>query len=169
MTPDVVLGWLHDVKDPEIPVLSVVELGVVRAVHIDEGSVTVDITPTYSGCPALHVMESEIRAALHSRGVVDVRVNTVLDEAWTTDWMTAESKEKLRAYGIAPPHSARSASDALPLVQLGRAGDPATRVVPCPFCGSHATTLRSEFGSTACKAIYSCQECRQPFDYFKAL
>ncbi len=164
LTPDEVLGWLHEVKDPEVPVLSVVELGVVRNVHIDGEQVTVDITPTYSGCPALHVMEEEILAEIRSHGVSDVRVKTVFAEAWTTDWMTAESKEKLRAYGIAPP--AHVDPDASPLVQLRRG---AAHAIPCPFCGSHATTLRSEFGSTACKAIYSCTECRQPFDYFKPL
>jgi ring-1,2-phenylacetyl-CoA epoxidase subunit PaaD len=168
LTPAEILGWLHEVKDPEVPVLSVVELGVVRTVHIQGEQVTVDITPTYSGCPALHVMEEEILAAIRSHGVSDVRVKTVFEEPWTTDWMSAESKEKLRAYGIAPP--AHVNPDASPLVQLQRGGVvPEYPVVPCPFCGSHATILRSEFGSTACKAIYSCTDCRQPFDYFKPL
>jgi len=162
LTREQVLAWLHDVKDPEIPVLSVVELGVVRDVSVGSGEVVVTITPTYSGCPALHLMETEILAALAEHGVPEGRVETVFREAWTTDWMTDEAREKLRAFGIAPPLKARLDGDSL--VPLRRKVS-----IACPFCGSHQTVLRSEFGSTACKAIYTCSECRQPFDYFKAI
>lgn len=145
-----------------MPVLSVVELGVVRNVVVHEdGGVTVEITPTYSGCPAMRLMEDEIVACLKAHGVPNPRVNTVFREPWTTDWMTPEAREKLRAFGIAPPHP--HAADAT-LVPLRRRA-----VVVCPYCGSHATELKSEFGSTACKAIYACSECRQPFDYFKSI
>lgn len=161
ITREQVLAWLEDVKDPEVPVLSVVELGVVRDVLLDEAGVTVEITPTYSGCPALHVMEEDIIAALASHGV-HARVRTVFREAWTTDWMTDVAREKLRAYGIAPPH--RVTVEGHDLVPLRR-----SQPVSCPFCGSPRTVLKSEFGSTACKSIHACLECRQPFDYFKAL
>lgn len=157
-----VLEWLHEVKDPEVPVLSVVELGVVRDVLFDGDAVTVEITPTYSGCPAMHLMEEEILAALHAHGIGDARVRTVFREAWTTDWMTDEAREKLRAWGIAPPQPTGGGGEQL--VPLRR-----RTVIPCPFCGSHETVLQSEFGSTACKAIYTCRDCRQPFDYFKAI
>jgi ring-1,2-phenylacetyl-CoA epoxidase subunit PaaD len=162
LTREQVLDWLHDVKDPEVPVLSVVELGVVRDVLIESGGVTVEITPTYSGCPAMRLMEEEILASLAAHGVSEARVHTVFREPWTTDWMTGEAREKLRAYGIAPP--VHTPQDGEQLVPLRR-----NVAIACPFCGSHRTTLRSEFGSTACKAIYTCQECRQPFDYFKAI
>jgi ring-1,2-phenylacetyl-CoA epoxidase subunit PaaD len=160
ITREQVLAWLEDVKDPEVPVLSVVELGVVRDVLLDDDGVTVEITPTYSGCPALHVMEEDILAALASHGVREARVRTVFREAWTTAWMSDEAREKLRAYGIAPPlgHLTEDAT----LVPLRRA-----RVIACPFCGSHQTVVKSEFGSTACKSIHACLDCRQPFDHFK--
>ena len=149
-------------KDPEVPVVSVVELGVVRDVLVEPNGVTVEITPTYSGCPAMRVMEEDIVASLAAHGVRDVTVRTVFREPWTTDWMSAAAKEKLRAYGIAPPHHTGEADTAL--VSLRR-----KLGIVCPFCGSHQTVLKSAFGSTACKAIYACGECRQPFDYFKAI
>ncbi|MGQ0649449.1 MAG: 1,2-phenylacetyl-CoA epoxidase subunit PaaD [Gemmatimonadaceae bacterium] len=162
LTREQVLIWLHDVKDPEVPVLSVVELGVVRDVLLGPDRVTVEITPTYSGCPALQVMEDEIVGALASHGVPGARVRTVYREPWTTDWMTDEAREKLRAYGIAPPVHAVAEGDQL--VPLRR-----KLAIACPFCGSHQTICKSEFGSTACKAIYVCKECRQPFDHFKSI
>lgn len=162
LTREQVLAWLEDVKDPEVPVLSVVELGVVRDVLLDESGVTVEITPTYSGCPALHVMEEDILAALSAHGVTNARVQTVFREAWTTAWMSDEAREKLRVYGIAPP--VRGAADDETVVPLRRA-----LAIACPFCGSHQTVLKSEFGSTACKSIHVCRDCRQPFDYFKAI
>lgn len=161
-TREQVLEWLAEVKDPEVPVVSVVELGVVRDVRVTPDLVTVDITPTYSGCPAMKVMEEEIIATLAAHGVSRVEVHTIFDEAWTTEWMSEVAREKLRAYGIAPPRHLREGDDTL--VPLRR-----KLVIACPFCGAHETTLRSEFGSTACKAIHTCRACGNPFDEFKAL
>lgn len=161
LSRDDVFEILQTVPDPEVPVISVVELGVVRDVEIDGDHVTVTMTPTYSGCPALKEMEADIRTALAGRGVTRVDVRLVLSPAWTTDWIGPEAREKLRAYGIAPPGKA----EAQGLVMLTRARPP----VACPFCGSSDTRLQSEFGSTACKAIHVCNSCRQPFDEFKAL
>jgi ring-1,2-phenylacetyl-CoA epoxidase subunit PaaD len=155
---------LEDVMDPEVPVLSVVELGIVRDVEVDEaGHVTVSVTPTYSGCPAMRVIERDIVEALSTAGWADATVRTVYSPAWTTDWMSSAAREKLRGYGIAPPPPRSSASEEL--VPLRRR-EP---TVPCPYCGSHATVMRSEFGSTACKAVMFCDHCRQPFELFKAL
>jgi ring-1,2-phenylacetyl-CoA epoxidase subunit PaaD len=161
-TREDVFGWLHEVKDPEVPVLSVVELGVVRDVRVEPSGVTVEITPTYSGCPAMRVMEDDIVATLTAHGAGPVTVTTVFREPWTTDWMTDEAREKLRAFGIAPPHLVAGEHDSL--VTLRR-----NQPVVCPFCGSAESVRKSEFGSTACKAIYACNACRQPFDYFKAI
>jgi len=155
------LDILRSVKDPEIPVLDVVELGVVRDVREESGKIVVDVTPTYSGCPALGVMEEEIVEALRSNGYADVEVRKVYSPAWTTDWMSAESKAKLKAYGIAPPH----VREAEPLIVLERA----RRALACPYCGSSNTEEKSEFGSTACKAINFCNNCHQPFDSFKSI
>jgi ring-1,2-phenylacetyl-CoA epoxidase subunit PaaD len=153
---------LDGVPDPEVPVISVVELGIVRGLEVTEaGAVTVTITPTYSGCPAMFEIEKDVRAALEAAGASSVEVRTVLSPAWTTDWIPESAREKLRTYGIAPPGKADSGA----LVTLTRARPP----VPCPWCGSSATELRSEFGSTACKAIHVCTSCRQPFDEFKAI
>lgn len=158
-----VFAWLADVKDPEVPVLSVVELGVVRdAAVAADGSVTVTVTPTYSGCPAMRMIEESIRDALLLRGVPSVAVMTVFTPAWTTDWIPDAAKVKLEAYGIAPPGRARAEDE---LVPLRRSGDSPR----CPFCKSSRTTLRSEFGSTACKALWVCEECTQPFEQFKAI
>ncbi len=161
LSPDEVYGVLNTVMDPEVPVISVVELGIVRDVAIQNEAVTITITPTYSGCPAMHEIEADIRTALLERGVRDVKVKLVLSPAWTTDWIGPEAREKLRAYGIAPPGRAEPQG----LITLTRARAP----VSCPFCGSSDTRLQSEFGSTACKAIHVCNSCRQPFDEFKAL
>lgn len=163
ITREQVFAALGDVMDPEVPVLSVVELGIVRdAVVSEDGArVTVTITPTYSGCPAMHEIESDLRAALVAAGAGAVDVKTVLAPAWTTEWMGAAAREKLRAYGIAPP--GRAEADGL--ITLTHRRSP----VVCPFCGSANTRLQSGFGSTACKAIHVCGECRQPFDEFKAL
>lgn len=161
LSPDEVYGVLNSVMDPEVPVISVVELGIVRDVAIQNDVVTITITPTYSGCPAMREIEADIRTALIAHGVHDVSVKLVLSPAWTTDWIGPEAREKLRAYGIAPPGRAEPQG----LITLTRA-----RVaVPCPFCRSNDTRLQSEFGSTACKAIHVCNSCRQPFDEFKAL
>ena len=153
---------LGTVPDPEVPVISVVELGIVREVTVDPaGAVEVVITPTYSGCPAMFEIEKDVRTALEAAGATTVRVRTVLSPAWTTDWIPETAREKLRAYGIAPPGPAERGG----LISLVRARPP----VPCPWCGSTQTTLKSEFGSTACKAIHVCSSCQQPFDEFKAI
>jgi ring-1,2-phenylacetyl-CoA epoxidase subunit PaaD len=154
---------LDRVMDPEVPVLSVVELGIVRDVEVTEaGVVTVSVTPTYSGCPAMQVIEEDIVSALAAAGWPAARIRTVYAPAWTTDWMSEEARAKLKAYGIAPPPVDHSESELVPL----RRREPR---VACPYCGSSATTTRSEFGSTACKALMYCEACRQPFELFKAL
>lgn len=153
---------LATVPDPEVPVVSVVELGIVRdAAQREDGSVEVTITPTYSGCPAMFEIEKDVRTALITAGATAVDVRVVLSPAWTTDWIPEEAREKLRKYGIAPPGRAESGG----LVTLTRARTPVT----CPWCASRNTSLKSEFGSTACKAIHVCNDCRQPFDEFKAI
>lgn len=154
------LGVLHEVKDPEVPVLSVVELGIIREVDAGDRRVTVMITPTYSGCPAMKVIEDDIREALERAGFDDIGIKTVYSPAWSTDWIPEPAREKLRAYGIAPPPPT-TADD---LVPFGRT----VRAVPCPFCGSPDTALESEFGATACKSLHVCRACRQPFEHFKA-
>ena len=165
MTPtrEQVLGWLEGVKDPEVPVLSVVELGVVRDAVIDRhGGVTVTITPTYSGCPAMRVIEDSIREALELRGVTQVSVRTIFSPAWTTDWMPETARSKLEAYGIAPPGRVDAFDELVPL-RRSSAGP------RCPVCKSSRTTLRSAFASTACKALWVCEECTQPFEQFKEI
>lgn len=152
---------LESVKDPEVPAISVVELGVVRDAVAGDAGIVVTITPTYSGCPAMHEMEADIRRALEARGLGPIEVRTVLSPAWTTDWIGAEARAKLEAYGIAPP--AATTPDGL--VTLARRPTPAR----CPYCKSTATQRQSEFGSTACKAIWTCRDCRQPFEEFKAI
>lgn len=158
---DDVMRILGDVMDPEVPVISVVDLGIIRDVVIGAGRVTVSVTPTYSGCPALQVIEDDIRAALAQHGCTDVDIVTVYSPAWTTDWIGSEAREKLRAFGIAPPGRVEEYD----LVALTRRRPP----VRCPYCGSLGTQLRSEFGSTACKAIHFCHACHQPFDEFKSI
>ena len=160
-TTDELYAILDEVKDPEVPVLSVVELGIIRGVESTDRGVVVTVTPTYSGCPAMRVIEEDITNALRSHGVGDVEVRTSYTPAWTTDWIPAEAREKLRAYGIAPP----AASDHDAPVAIGRR----RAAVRCPFCGSSDTVVRSEFGSTACKSIHVCNGCRQPFEEFKAI
>ena len=155
------LAVLDTVMDPEVPVLSVMELGIIREVDVRDDVVHVTVTPTYSGCPAMRVIEDDIEAALRAHGAQDVKITTRHSPPWTTDWMPALAREKLRAYGIAPP----GAADHDAPVSIGRRR-PAVR---CPFCGSPATEMRSEFGSTACKAIHVCTACAQPFEEFKAI
>lgn len=155
-----VYAILRDVMDPEVPVISVVELGIIRDVRVDGGTVHVTVTPTYSGCPAMREIEADIRTALLARGVTRAEITTVFAPAWTTDWIDDAAREKLRAYGIAPPGRA----EATGLISLTRR----RASVECPWCGSADTRLQSEFGSTACKAIHVCNACRQPFDEFKA-
>lgn len=154
---------LATVADPEIPVLSVVDLGIVRAVSVDGDRVEVTVTPTYSGCPATELIESELRRALARAGHPDASVRTVLHPAWTTDWMTVAGREKLARFGIAPP-GARAADAPRPVRVVRR-----TEPIACPRCGSNATERIAEFGSTACKALYRCRACLEPFDYFKPI
>jgi ring-1,2-phenylacetyl-CoA epoxidase subunit PaaD len=152
---------LDEVKDPEVPVVSVVELGIVRDVMATDEGVEVTITPTYSGCPAMREIESDIRDALAEHGLGPVAVRVVYSPPWTTDWIGEAAKAKLEAYGIAPPGAVQRDE----LVSLERR----TRRVRCPFCKSAETERKSEFGSTACKSIWFCRSCRQPFEEFKAI
>jgi ring-1,2-phenylacetyl-CoA epoxidase subunit PaaD len=150
---------VEQVCDPEIAVLTIADLGVLRSVHAAaDGAVEVAITPTYSGCPAMDVIGFEVKAALMKAGIDNARVRQVLSPAWTTDWMSEVGKAKLRAYGIAPP-AARASRRAL----FGEES------IACPRCGSQETEKVSEFGSTACKALWRCTVCREPFDYFKCI
>jgi len=144
------------VVDPEIPVLTIADLGVLREVTVNDGCVEVAITPTYSGCPAMNMIALEIELALQREGLTPARVRTVLSPAWTTDWMSEEGRRKLKEYGIAPPLPASSRRALFGVQQ-----------VACPQCGSVNTELLSEFGSTSCKALWRCKSCREPFDYFK--
>jgi ring-1,2-phenylacetyl-CoA epoxidase subunit PaaD len=163
-TKEELLRILTDVKDPELPFIDIVELGVVRDVECDDDRVTVSLTPTYSGCPAMQVIERDVVTALHDRGFDNVEVRTVFSPAWSTDWMSEATRQKFRDNGIAPPQAAASAGGIAELVSLRRARP----TIPCPFCGSSNTIEKSEFGSTACKSIHFCNSCHQPFDYFKA-
>lgn len=152
MQPDVrkIWEWLDHVPDPEIPVISVVDLGIVRDVGWKNGTVEVTVTPTYSGCPATRVIAADIESALRQRGIADIRINSRISPPWTTDWLTERGRKKLEAYGIAPPSS------------IGGPGS-------CPRCGSTSVTRVSQFGSTPCKALWRCESCQEPFDYFKCI
>lgn len=155
---------LKRVPDPEIPVISVTELGIVRDVRVSDADVDVVVTPTYSGCPATEAIERSIREALGAAGARHVRVTTQLSPAWTTDWITAEARDKLREYGIAPPGPVAVAPAGQPLRFMPRPAQ-----ADCPRCGSTDTERLSAFGATACKALYRCRACREPFEYFKPL
>ena len=144
------------VVDPEIPVLTIADLGVLRDVAVTDGHVEVAITPTYSGCPAMNMIKLEIELALERAGILNSKVRTVLSPAWTTDWMSDDGRRKLREYGIAPPQAASSRRALFGVQQ-----------VACPQCSSRDTGVLSEFGSTSCKALWRCRNCREPFDYFK--
>ena len=159
MTEKEIWQIVSGVNDPEIPVLSVTDLGIVRTVDIHDNRVHVTITPTYSGCPAMERIKSDIRDALLANGIAQVVIETALHPAWTTDWMTEAGKKKLKAYGIAPPTSTHSVCH-LELFQQDEA-------IQCPRCNSYNTHLVSRFGSTPCKALYRCNDCSEPFDYFK--
>ena len=155
---------LAGVSDPEIPVISVVDLGLVRAVVETGDGVEVHVTPTYAGCPATHVIEADITAALGAAGIA-ARVVTTLSPAWTTDWITTHGRARLKEYGIAPPGTVdRRGPQAVHLARK-MGSDP----ICCPRCESARTERLSQFGSTACKALYRCVDCREPFDYFKPL
>jgi ring-1,2-phenylacetyl-CoA epoxidase subunit PaaD len=156
---------LAAVPDPEIPVISIVDLGIVRDVAIsEEGVCTVTLTPTYSGCPATEVIASDVREALSSAGCSEVFIQTQLSPAWTTDWINDEAKAKLRDYGIAPPHVMANTEQRIGLSAIGGMRQ---HRIPCPRCESTSTETLSQYGSTPCKAQYRCLACREPFDYFK--
>ena len=149
---------LQEVKDPEVPVLSILDLGIVRDIHLDGETVVITITPTYSGCPAMDMISMDIRLKLLEKGYRHIRIEQQLSPAWTTDWMSEAGKEKLKVYGIAPPN---------PKQQFCSTEMFQEEAVQCPRCQSYHTERISQFGSTACKALYRCLDCQEPFDYFK--
>jgi ring-1,2-phenylacetyl-CoA epoxidase subunit PaaD len=157
---DQIWDFLKEIPDPEVPAINIVELGVVRDVLISDDKIQITITPTYSGCPAMKVMEEDILSTLKEKGFQNITIKTVFSPAWTTDWMTEETKLKLKTYGIAPPEKL-SAEQIFPFLSDKK------KTIACPFCNSENTVLRSQFGSTACKALYYCNGCEQPFEYFK--
>ncbi|MEW6469523.1 MAG: 1,2-phenylacetyl-CoA epoxidase subunit PaaD [Bacteroidota bacterium] len=157
---DNIFKLLSAIPDPEIPVITIRELGVLRDVRMEGDAVVIDITPTYSGCPAMKMIEDQIREEMDKAGISKFRINLVYSPAWTTDWMTEEAKEKLRAFGIAPPEKTSSDKNVL----MGK-----KKIIACPRCGSTRTEMVSQFGSTACKALYKCLDCHEPFDYFKCI
>ncbi|MEJ2129637.1 MAG: phenylacetate-CoA oxygenase subunit PaaJ [Woeseiaceae bacterium] len=158
LSPEQVLEWLSDVADPEIPVLTIADLGIIRGVRVED-EVIVELTPTYSGCPATEVIEKSVVDALYKQGIENVRIERVLSPAWTTDWISEEGRKKLREYGIAPPAEGGSKRELLH----------GSRSIACPRCDSTDTSVVSEFGSTACKASYKCNSCLEPFEYFKCI
>ncbi len=172
--PEQIRAWLAEVEDPEIPAISIVDLGIVRDVQWsgsgESAECVVTITPTYSGCPATGVIARSVVEALNRRGLTRVRLQTRIAPAWTTDWMSEAGKRKLRDYGIAPPIGL-AATQAIAIGEIGRGQRPAMPTVPaglaCPLCGSMQVRLTSQFGSTPCKALYVCNACKEPFDYFK--
>lgn len=151
--------WLGDVPDPEIPVLSILDLGIVRDVAVKDGGVQVSVTPTYSGCPATEVIEQSIITELKKNGIENPSLKRVLSPAWTTDWISDAGRNKLKRFGIAPPAGSASKRELLD----------GARSIACPRCESTSTTLVSEFGSTPCKAAYKCADCLEPFEYFKCI
>ena len=163
--PALAVVWdaLASVPDPEVPVVSIVELGIVRGVAWDAGTLRIEVTPTYSGCPATDMINTLIRERMAAIGIAGVDIVYRLAPPWTTDWIAPEAKAKLAAFGIAPPHVVGNRIEVSGISPLRRAGV----AVPCPRCASARTTLLSQFGSTACKAQYRCTQCLEPFDYFK--
>lgn len=156
-----ILSLLSEIPDPEIPVITIVELGVIRDIQvINDTTIELKITPTYSGCPAMKQIEDDVRKKLTEHGFTSITINTVFSPPWTTDWITPEAKEKLRKYGIAPPETTTEDKSWL----TGK-----TKSIACPRCKSTNTKLISQFGSTACKALYQCNDCLEPFDYFKCI
>lgn len=158
MTVEQIWHLLEAVKDPEIPVVSLVEMGIIRHVEISEGKVIVAMTPTFSGCPALHVMRTEIKTTLNNAGVTEVDVKQVLYPPWTSDWITPAGRQKLKEFGLAPPQQ-HGGNFEITLL------DP----VSCPYCDSNNTSLKNSFGPTLCRAIYYCHHCQQPFEQFKPI
>jgi len=156
---DKIRSLLELVTDPEVPVLTVMDLGIIRDIRLNEDEVEILITPTYSGCPAMNTIEWDIRSILTQNGFPKIKITTVLSPAWTTDWMTEAGKQKLKAFGIAPPNPVHSVCDTKLFAEQ--------EAVQCPRCNSFNTRLVSQFASTACKALYQCNDCSEPFDYFK--
>ena len=159
LNKDFIYTSLEEIKDPEVPVLSIIDLGIVRDVKISEDTVEVIITPTYTGCPAMDMITTSIRMHLASLGIKNYKVTQVLSPSWTTDWMSEEGKRKLKDYGIAPPNPKQQVCDQKLFMH--------EEAIQCPHCNSFHTHRISEFGSTACKALYQCDDCKEPFDYFK--
>jgi len=152
--------YLEEIKDPEVPVLSIIDLGIVRDVKMNnQEELEVIITPTYTGCPAMDLITTTIKIELATLGFKKVKVTQILSPAWTTDWMSEEGKQKLKEYGIAPPNPKQQVCDQKLFA--------AAEAIQCPLCNSYHTQRISEFGSTACKALYQCLDCKEPFDYFK--
>ncbi len=158
-TKEKILNLLNEINDPEVPVLSIIDLGIVREVKVSDEEVEIIITPTYSGCPAMDMIRANIKNTLQQNGYKNFRLTTVLSPAWTTDWMSEKGKEKLKAFGIAPPTPKQQVCH----TELFHDGE----AIQCPLCYSYNTTMISRFGSTACKALYRCNDCHEPFDYFK--
>jgi ring-1,2-phenylacetyl-CoA epoxidase subunit PaaD len=154
-----IYAYLEEIKDPEVPVLSIIDLGIVRDVKMNDDELEVIITPTYSGCPAMDMIAATIKIELATLGFKKVKITLALSPAWTTDWMSEEGKRKLKEYGIAPPNPKQQVCT--PEIFAG------AEAVQCPHCNSYHTHRISEFGSTACKALYQCDDCKEPFDYFK--
>jgi len=159
-TEEDIYTLLSEIPDPEIPVISIVELGVIRKISVHEKSIDVTITPTYSGCPAMKQMEDDVRKKLIENGFETVNIQMVYSPAWTTDWLSEEAKLKLQKYGIAPPEESTTDKSFL-------SGKP--KSVTCPRCKSKNSVMVSQFGSTACKALYQCKDCMEAFDYFKCI
>lgn len=147
---DTVWSWLHAIPDPEIPVISLTDLGVIRDVTYEDDTLIVTVTPTYSGCPATSIINLDIETALRDHGITDLKLRSQLSPAWTTDWMTDQGRAKLKAYGIAPP-------------------TPSGRPECCPNCNAEAVEKISQFGSTPCKSLWRCKSCLEPFDHFKCI
>lgn len=160
-TKDEIWDLLSNIPDPEIPVISITELGVLRAVEIIDNKVIIKITPTYSGCPAMKAFEDDISNVLKSYGINNFEIITVLSPPWTTDWIPESAREKLKKFGIAPPIKGTE--------DKGTLFSSNTKTIPCPQCESKKTVLKSQFSSTACKALYQCENCLETFDYFKCI
>jgi ring-1,2-phenylacetyl-CoA epoxidase subunit PaaD len=160
LTKENIYSLLNEIPDPEIPVISIVELGVIRDIEMNGDSVEVKLTPTYSGCPAMKQMEDDVRKKLLESGFKNVKITTVYSPAWTTDWLSKDARKKLQDYGIAPPEESTTDKSFLTGKQ---------KQVTCPRCKSTDTVMVSQFGSTACKALYKCNDCLEAFDYFKCI
>ena len=156
---EAIYSYLEEINDPEVPVLSIIDLGIVRDIKMNNEELEVIITPTYTGCPAMDMISATIKIQLATLGFKKIKITQVLSPAWTTEWMSEEGKRKLKEYGIAPPNPKQQVCDQKLFASA--------EAVQCPLCDSYHTHRISEFGSTACKALYQCDDCKEPFDYFK--